>query len=880
MTHERVRLFPAPKHFFIRRLTAKLDLQYSDAMNWRLTFSGLQSAAWTTTAVIAAIAAAVLCVFLMKYERRLVSRGTGMLLLGLRMLVLLTLLLTLLQPVLTRTWDTDSRGRLLVAVDVSESMETADRQASRAEMLRWAQALGMLGNDATDALIESWIAAFEEGRQPDWGASTNGNAAVDGTLADARREHINGIFEELRRMPRVEFVRRLLQSRPNDLLETLQHEQPVDLRAFAVEQQAVTGDQLQPLLDSDRSSLVPGGTDIVSVLTSAVTEDSGGRVNGIVMFTDGRQTKLNAPEMEASRLGTLGIPLYSVPVGSMYPPHDISIASIDAPQSVFLDDTAQVRSTIAAAGMSGRQLTVRLERDGVAIDQRLMTVTGDQVHVDFSIPSQEVGQHEFAIATDVQEGELREDNNSRSFVVSVVDNRTRVLLVEGDARWEFRYLKNALERDKRVELSTVLFSQPYIQMLNSTFLPGQLPPPPELAEQLSNTDILLMGDVNPQRISEAVWQEIESAVAEDGMTLVVVPGRRDMPHNFSSAILNRLLPVRSFRQQTAEEIRPTLPDAPQSAFYLRTTPLADELAMFQMTPEGAGIAPVAFSQLPGPPWVYMATPAAAATVWAEAMIDGGRTAREDSAAIIHQYYGFGQVVWMGIDSTWRWRRRAGDTWHHRFWGQLVRWAARNKSAAGNDQVRMTLSEVLIDETEHIDVSVRWNPNVADQLQDAQLQALIVPLDAAGNAVTDEANAAAVREERRVTLAPVEGSPERFAGRISRLPAGAYEVRLQVESDRLKLTEDIRTQIMVQRQLSTELADISCNRDLLQSLATLSGGRMLEPWQLSELPDLLRPNDVTESAVQEKSLWDHWLLLVVFFALLMTEWVVRKLSGLP
>ncbi len=847
-------------------------------MNWKLIFSGAQSTTWTVTACVAIVVAFALCMRLMTYERRLVSASVGWTLLVLRVLVLLTLLLTLLRPVLTKTWDADERSRLLVAVDVSESMETADRHAGKAEMLRWAQALGMLGSDATDALIEQWITAFENGQQPDWAASSDGRPPVDKVLANTRRTHIDGIFDELRTMTRFEFVRRLLQAKPNDLLDRLQQELPVDLRAFAMEQQSITSQQLQPLLDSDRKELIPGGTDAASVLASAVGEDGEGRVRGIVLFSDGRQTKLSGPETEAARLGTLGVPVFSVPIGSKYAPRDISIAAVDAPQSVFLDDAAQVHATIAAAGMSGQQLAIRLEKDGDLVEQRMVTVAGDQVPVQFSIPPQEVGQHEFSIATDVVDGELREDNNSRSFVISVVDNRTRVMLVDGDARWEFRYLRNALERDKRVELSTVLFTQPYLQLLNTTFMPNQLPANAQLAEQLSNTDVLLLGDVDPRSMPADAWATIEKAVSDDAMTLVVIPGRRYMPHEFDTPVLDRLLPVTTVRQRLAEELQATLPDAPPSTFLLNTTPLADDLAMFQMTSEGAGLQ-VEFSQLPGPPWIYTAEPSPAGTVWVQAAIAGDRLAPDQAATVIHQYYGFGQVIWMGFDSTWRWRRRAGDTWHHRFWGQLVRWATRNKSAAGNDQVRMTLSDVLIDETENIDVSVRWNPQVVEQLQSATLEAVVIPLHPAA-ADGQNADSTEQPQERRIVLAPVEGSPERFAGRLPKLPTGAYRVSLRVDSERLRLTEDISTDILVRRQLSTELADISCNRELLQSIATLSGGQMLEPWQLASLPDLLRPEDATESVVQEKTLWDHWLLLLVFFVLLMLEWVLRKLSGLP
>jgi hypothetical protein len=64
------------------------------------------------------------------------------------------------------------------------------------------------------------------------------------------------------------------------------------------------------------------------------------------------------------------------------------------------------------------------------------------------------------------------------------------------------------------------------------------------------------------------------------------------------------------------------------------------------------------------------------------------------------------------------------------------------------------------------------------------------------------------------------------------------------------------------------------------LAAVSGGRLLEPWQVSELPELLRPQDQSQNMVQEKTLWDHWALLFVFFFLLTMEWVIRKLNGLP
>lgn len=832
-------------------------------MDWRLSFTGWQSPGWRISVIVGVVIAVCLCISLIRYERHLVSAKVGRALLCLRMLILLTLLITFMKPIRTRTADTGQPTRLVIGVDVSDSMSTADRHATPSEMLRWAQALGMLGNDSTAELIEQWTAAYDAGAEPNWSAK-DADGIPDNELGTMRRKHVEGVFTEIGAMPRLEFVRRLLEAQPNALLKQLQKTQSVELRAFATDQQSVEPAQLRALLNSDREELGVSGTDAAGILTGAMSDD-GNQVSGIVLFTDGRQTIRKDVIAESSRLGSLQIPVFCVPIGSRYPPRDLSFAGIDVPDTVFLDDTAFMRATLTSAGYSGEDIQIKLLRDDKTVDQQTVSVTGDSVAVEFAIPTNETGRHEFRLTTDSKPGELRTDNNAREFSVSVVDNRAKVLLVEGDARWEFRYLHNALERDKRVELQSILFRQPFLSLLNQTSLPQQLPAGPQLSAQLADTDVLIIGDVGPDEISEDDWKLIETAVSEEGMTVVVVPGKRNMPHRFQSTTLDKLLPVTSVRQRSAERIIRSRTDAAQSSFRLVPTPDASELAMFQLTRDLAALQQD-FGHLPGHPWVYSAQPSPAATVWAHAVVEVANA--PVLPAVIHQYYGFGQVVWMGVDSTWRWRRRAGDAWHHRFWGQLVRWSARNKAAAGNEQVRMTLSDVVPDDTEGIDVSVRWNPKLVPQLVDVTLQAVVTSLDHPDT------------ESTRFSLLPVASFPERYATRIPRMQAGRYTVSLEVSGDRLQLKNSIATDIQVQKRLSSELANISCHRELLQQIAQLSGGEVLEPWALNRLEELLLPEDVSETLYQEQTLFDHWSLLLIFFGLLMTEWVIRKLSGLP
>ena len=126
----------------------------------------------------------------------------------------------------------------------------------------------------------------------------------------------------------------------------------------------------------------------------------------------------------------------------------------------------------------------------------------------------------------------------------------------------------------------------------------------------------------------------------------------------------------------------------------------------------------------------------------------------------------------------------------------------------------------------------------------------------------------------------QSAPERYAADLPLLSAGTYDVRVEVDDNELTLDQEIASELIVQQKISTELANVSCNRELLQQIAEGSEGSLLEPWDLASLPDLVRPEEMSTTEIKTESLWDKWPVLALFFVVLSLEWVVRKLNGLP
>ena len=354
------------------------------------------------------------------------------------------------------------------------------------------------------------------------------------------------------------------------------------------------------------------------------------------------------------------------------------------------------------------------------------------------------------------------------------------------------------------------------------------------------------------------------------MTLVVIPGRFLTDLTRFHVSLQKLLPMTTLTGHRAEDFVPS-GDGRLTAFRLRLRPEAMRIPMFHLQPDAADNA-ATISRLPGHPWIAVGTPRSAASVWADAVIQTSE-GEKSFPLVVQHHYGSGQVIWMGIDSTWRWRRRSGDRWHHRFWGQLVRWAARNRSFSGTDDVRLTVMSEYISEQQTADVMVTLSAAAEARLADTQVQLEIYSGDLNSGEWGEPTTT--------VVLSPAGDDSSRYQGVIAGLSAGRYLIRVGPESLIPVDTKRVQSPLTVVERASPEFSDIRADHQHLQQIADVSGGRLLAPHELADLPDILRNHNSRRASRPEAiSLWDHWSVLTVLFSLMLFQWIVRKLSGLP
>jgi hypothetical protein len=654
-----------------------------------------------------------------------------------------------------------------------------------------------------------------------------------------------------------------------------------------------------------------GTTDLGLPLTRALERSGAGRgkVLGVVLLSDGQHNLGDSPVRKAQLLKEQGIPLYPIAFGGDTPPPDVAVVAMSAPPASFKDVDVPVKVRLRATGLKAQELLVKVHRPGEEdkpLDQRTLNHDGkDQEYFEnFQVRLDKEGRQTVQVTVTPKGENVKEintANNKQSVFINVADDHSKVLLVDGEARWEFHYIWQALLRDRSMRVKSVVFQQPRLgkvaeDELGKLNYPARTLPPADKAEKdpLFDYDCIILGDVLPEQLPPPERARLERYVAERGGTLVILAGKRGMPLAFLSATPPGTPPEKDAKDK--DPLLKMLPIeeprlvAPTDGFPVTLTEEGKLTDFLKLEAEGSTEAQLErWAALPRHYWgvIGKAKPGATTLAYLASADERNlkpeekRKREQERALMVRHNYGFGRVFFVGLDSTWRWRYRIGDAYHHRFWSQTIRWAASDKPlVTGNRFVRFGTPQAVFHEDEPVTLTVRLTEEIATLPPDLVVEARILQ--------TDENKKD--REVARVPLKQRHMQPRVFEGQVRNLPGGQYHIELDVPKLKDELRgppgpdgkpAPLRATFSVMAGESGELVQLATNLTLLKELADKNGsGKVYRPETAGELLDLLTTKEITKKESTEDPLWRWWVTLVAVLSLLTIEWVLRKWSGLP
>jgi uncharacterized membrane protein len=753
---------------------------------------------WPALPVVGvALALAAIMFFYYRRELRMhegVSRWLPALL---RALAVFILVLCLAGPVLRHVTTFRQLGRVVVVVDASASMSYADATAQGTESSK---------NKSQTTKLESRFTRAEH-------ALLDPENSLIKTLSE---QHDVDLFV-LRgyRPERVWWRRGGGRDTSGELPST-----------FDIKPDATITNLDQPLRDALGPS--PAGT-------------------ALVVLTDGQHNAPGSPEELAASLKESSIPVFTVGYGSEMPPPDLALLNVLVPEAVFAEDRAEGIMVINDSLPAGLPATASITHANKVLWQETFTTHGSgERRIEFSFPV-----HDLAMVGDPKqslrllsfrvdltgsaaEQDRIKENNSRSVALHLLNRKRKVLILDGRARWETRYLKNHFDRDERWKVAAAFddYNPGLSTSIQAVF--------PKTADDLMSYDLIVLGDLRPGAISAEQQQMIAKFINERGGGLILVDGRRGHLKEWQQTEVAPLLPVSWTSEPTG--------NAP---FTYGLTQQGLTIDALRMSDSASGNANV-WKKLPPAMWSAAAKPLADAAVLGEVTSKDKKT----SPALVWRRFGAGSVLWLSTDELWRWRFEVADQHHQRFWMQAATWIAAPPFMVDDKRISLGTDRLRYAEGDTAELRVRLRDEKGAIINEAKPRAHVF------------------RNGLEIASLELESDPNHggvFRAITGALPSGDYQINITEGAT----PNDAHLNFRVESQSNQEWASLTMNRPLLEGMARASGGRFLREGDLSQLPDLLQQLDRSETRVNETLLWSSWWWFGAVIGLLTAEWLLRK-----
>ncbi len=597
--------------------------------------------------------------------------------------------------------------------------------------------------------------------------------------------------------------------------------------------------------EGDRTQLGKG-------LRTVLNELRGAPPSAIVLLTDGITTegeKLSAAAVFARRKG---VPVFPVGLGDSEPVRDLEIADVQVDEVAFVNDPITFLYTLSSRGYKGKRVSVTLrdEATGRPLKTERITLDSDErtQKLELTFTPHEVGEFDFVVEVQQLPKEANRDNNRQVRHVSVRKERIRVLLVDSMPRYEFKFLKTLLEREKTIELKTVLQdADPDYVEEDRTALQHF----PVNEDDLFSYDVIIFGDVDLTFLTERMQQALREFVNSKSGGLMLIAGADHNPLKYRGTPLEDLLPIEL---------------APETAYF--TAKSEEESFRPQLTIDGWKGSSIfrftdnelddrqVWNNLPRMYWALEGALLKRGAV-AFAVLPPTDATGDESPLIAMHRYGSGKVLFHGTDETWRWRFRVGDLYLGRYWVQAIRYLSRSK-LLGRDRG----AELTTDRREYErGTPVQFRANFLDDR-------LISAPDTKVTVVVQQQGG----PQREIELKRLPRAPVIFEGSLPQTVAGTYHAFISSPPfEEAPPSVDFRV-VSPLGEMRTVKMDVS---ELTNTAKITSGAYH----SLTDIDDLVAAipagHPVPLETEEPKQLWNFWLTLAAFAGLLCTEWILRK-----
>lgn len=598
-------------------------------------------------------------------------------------------------------------------------------------------------------------------------------------------------------------------------------------------------------------------TDINGGLKKLANDTRDLPIGAVLLLSDGGQ---NSAEMGESgvALETLEalrnrrLPVHTLGFGSVRPRNDVELENISVAPNAIVKARLSAAISFTQYGFTGQAATISIRDGDKPLASRSVTFAPDgvlQTESLFFSPG-EAGARNLRFSIDPMPNEENVKNNQGVRPLLVSEAKRRVLYVEGEPRWEFKFIRRAEDDDPTIDLVSMLRTSE-----NKIYRQG-IKDPSELAEgfptrgeDLFGYSGIIIGSVDAAYFSPMQRELLREYVDRRGGGILFLGGRMALSEGgWGASDVSELLPAFLPNDRNSFQRNPATVELTPSGMESAITRLLDDPS--KNAERWKKLTYLADYQDAG-------TPKPGASVLVQ--VNAGR---RKLPLLITQPYGHGRTAILATSGTWRWQmaEALGDRSHDLFWQQLIRWL-----------VAETPSNVMAAVSPHLLMDSGKIQFTAD-VHDAHFQPAL-------NAHVSAHIFGPGNSSVFLDLSPSQQIPGRYEATWNADKTGGYlaDISAADQNSRQELGRDTVT--FRREDGVAENFHTAQNRRLLQQLSKETGGRYWQRTEVKTLPQEITYSEAGISVRQTYPLWNMPIVFLVLLGLLSAEWLLRRRWGI-
>jgi uncharacterized membrane protein len=591
---------------------------------------------------------------------------------------------------------------------------------------------------------------------------------------------------------------------------------------------------------------------IGDTLERVLAESASLPVGAMVVLSDGADNSGGIDLQTISAIRRQRIPIHTIGFGQEHPNRDVEISDVTVPARALPQSKLTATVTLENYGFSGGKTRLSVRDGAKVLASKEVTLAGDGATQTESLVFDcgAAGPKTLEIGLDPLSGEQNTANNKVTRLVNVDSRQPRILYIEGEPRYEYKFIRRALDDYPNLDIVSMLRTTQnkiYRQGLRDDNIKELQEGFPDKAQELFAYQGLIIGTVEASYFNQTQQALIKDFVDRRGGGLLFLGGRASLSDGgyqnspLAEIVPTALLPSKSTFHRDFSTVELTASGSRSVICRLDDDP-ARNAERWKKMPQVADYQEVGDPK-PG----------------ATALLEVHPAGKKASPLLVTQNYGRGRTAVFATGGSWRWKMWTdhADKTHPAFWQQLLRYLVTDTPG---QVTGITPKPVLSDET-RVPIRAEVRDKEFKLVNNAHVQARFMGPE--GTAATIE-------------LAPQPLEEGVYTAEWNAEKPGSYVVEIVAGRDQEALGTDVlsfRREDGVAENFKT-----AQNRELLEKLSEQTGGRYYKPSDASKLTSEISYSEAGITTRENRDLWNLPAVFLLVLTIRGSEWLLRRKWG--